>query len=332
MKLLRIVLATLLLASAGAFAAEQVVNSAPNPQAVAPSTAVSFTATYTSQNPQDETTTGLGLRIHYDSSQLTYNSLSGLFASGAQPVSEQADAGNEDGDATTDRVVLVSWIDVGANWPGAGNEPTNLFTANFTTTAGFTGTTINYTASSTAPGYTLVAPSVQIDLATTVPDVVGQTQADATAAIIAAGLTVGAVTNAGSATVPAGSVISQNPAAGASVGGGSAVDLVVSTGPIVVPDVVGQDQATASANITAAGLTPQINLVFDGAPAGTVIAQNPAAGSNASQNDDVVLTVSQGPAPAGGGATGVPTLSQWALILLAMLVGLVAWKRHDKQV
>ncbi len=331
MKFLRVIGAALLLASSGAYAAEQVVTSTPASQVAAPSTAVSFNAVYTSQNPQDETTSGLGLRIHYDSSQLTFVSVTNIFASGAQPVSEQADAGNEDGDAATDRVVLISWIDVGANWPGDGNEPVSpLFTANFTTTAAFAGTTLNYSASSTAAGYTLQAAPVQIGLATTVPDVVGQTQANATAAITGAGLAVGAVTTQGSAVVAAGSVISQSPAAGASVAGGSNVDLVVSSGPIVVPDVVGNSQAAATATLTAAGLNVTTTSVPSEAPVGTVVSQNPAAGSNASAGDTVALAIAA-PVGAGGSATGVPTLSEWALVLLAMLVGLVAWVRHNKE-
>ncbi len=52
-----------------------------------------------------------------------------------------------------------------------------------------------------------------------VPNVVGQTQAAAQAAITGAGLTVGTVTNQSSPTVPAGQVISQNPAAGQPVRG-----------------------------------------------------------------------------------------------------------------
>ena len=52
----------------------------------------------------------------------------------------------------------------------------------------------------------------------TVPDVVGLSQADAEAAIVAANLTVGTVTHGRtSATVPAGEVISQDPVAGTSV-------------------------------------------------------------------------------------------------------------------
>ena len=60
--------------------------------------------------------------------------------------------------------------------------------------------------------------------------VVGTAQAAAEAAITAATLTVGTVTTEYSATVPAGDVISQNPAGGASVAPGTSVDLVVSLG------------------------------------------------------------------------------------------------------
>src|SRR5436853_1219655 len=79
---------------------------------------------------------------------------------------------------------------------------------------------VNLVVSSGAPAPTQVA----------VPNVVGQTEAAATSAISAAALTVGAVTQQSSTTVASGSVISQNPAAGADSASGSAVDLVVSTG------------------------------------------------------------------------------------------------------
>jgi hypothetical protein len=66
--------------------------------------------------------------------------------------------------------------------------------------------------------------------AVAVPNVVGSTQAAATTSITGAGLTVGTVTSQSSTTVASGDVISENPAAGASVASGSAVALVVSTG------------------------------------------------------------------------------------------------------
>jgi hypothetical protein len=63
-----------------------------------------------------------------------------------------------------------------------------------------------------------------------VPNVIGSSQTAATAAITAAGLTLGTVTMQSSATVVAGNVISESPAAGTSVASGSQVSLVVSTG------------------------------------------------------------------------------------------------------
>ena len=71
-----------------------------------------------------------------------------------------------------------------------------------------------------------------------VPNVAGLTTAQASTAITGAGLTVGTTTNQPSATVPAGRVITSNPAAGASVIVGSAVNLEVSSGPAGVPGLV----------------------------------------------------------------------------------------------
>ncbi|HPU97004.1 MAG TPA: PASTA domain-containing protein, partial [Candidatus Hydrogenedentes bacterium] len=74
-----------------------------------------------------------------------------------------------------------------------------------------------------------------------VPNVTGTEQADAVAAILGVGLSVGNITEACSDTVPAGNVVSQSPEGGAMVQPGTGVDLVVSSGPcpVAVPDVTG---------------------------------------------------------------------------------------------
>lgn len=64
-----------------------------------------------------------------------------------------------------------------------------------------------------------------------VPDVKGKDQASAEQEIGDAGLMVGNIIRESSSSVPEGSVIRQTPAEGASVGPGSRVDLVVSSGP-----------------------------------------------------------------------------------------------------
>ena len=72
----------------------------------------------------------------------------------------------------------------------------------------------------------------------TVPDIVGQSEADANTAISAAGLIIGTATYAYSDTVAAGYIISQNPTGGTEVPFGSSVDFVVSLGQAaIVPTV-----------------------------------------------------------------------------------------------
>ena len=133
----------------------------------------------------------------------------------------------------------------------------------------------------------------------TVPNVVGSTQAAATTAITGAGLTVGTTTQASSSSVAAGNVISQSPAAGASVASGSAVNLTISTGPaqVQVPNVVGATQAAATTTITGAGLTvgSVAMQASNTVAAGSVISQSPTAGTMVANGSAVNLTVSSGP-------------------------------------
>ena len=65
-----------------------------------------------------------------------------------------------------------------------------------------------------------------------VPNLAGDTLSAATTAIQSAGLVVGTVATASSSTVASGDVISESPAAGTLVSSGSAVNLVVSLGPV----------------------------------------------------------------------------------------------------
>lgn len=136
----------------------------------------------------------------------------------------------------------------------------------------------------------------------TVPDVVNQTQANATTAITSAGLTVGNVTNQNSDTIASGNIISQDPAAGHSVALATAVDIVVSLGPavvtVIVPDMVGMTQAAGEAAITAAGLVVGVvtNESHPSIAAGDIISQSPASGNTVAQNSAVNLVVSLGAA------------------------------------
>src|SRR6266542_6996159 len=83
-----------------------------------------------------------------------------------------------------------------------------------------------------------------------VPDVIGQTQDQATAALEHAGLTAAPTTTSNCNSTDNGNVVTQNPAGGASAGKGSSVTITVCAAatPVRVPNVIGQtqDQATST--------------------------------------------------------------------------------------
>ncbi len=134
-----------------------------------------------------------------------------------------------------------------------------------------------------------------------VPDVAGLAEADAIAAIEAAELTPGSKSQSNSDTVPAGNVISTNPAAGTTVDAKSTVDYVESLGveQVTVPDLVDLTEADATAALGSAGLaTGSVVTAFDETiVAGNVVSQDPTAGSDVDKGSTVDYVVSDGPTP-----------------------------------
>jgi beta-lactam-binding protein with PASTA domain len=118
---------------------------------------------------------------------------------------------------------------------------------------------------------------------------------------------------------PKGTVVAQNPPAGANAQAGSAVRLNVSTGSTqttatttvsatttaaaggaaraAVPRVVGLRQTAALRSLQAAHLKGSVRYVASSRPAGVVVSQLPAPGTRAARNSTVRLTVSAGPSP-----------------------------------
>ena len=91
---------------------------------------------------------------------------------------------------------------------------------------------------------TLIATGSTVDLVVssgpapapaTVPNVVNQTLSQAEAALTAAGLALGSVTSQHHATIASGRVISQSVPASSQVAQGTAVNLVISNGPVPLP-------------------------------------------------------------------------------------------------
>jgi serine/threonine-protein kinase len=100
-------------------------------------------------------------------------------------------------------------------------------------------------------------------------------------------------------TVRSNRVIETSPGEGESVRKGSTITLVVSRGPekTAVPDVVGQPQAQAEATLRAAGFEVGASEQEDAEAApGTVLEQDPPAGTQATEGARVTLTIATAPA------------------------------------
>ncbi len=145
-----------------------------------------------------------------------------------------------------------------------------------------------------------------------VPDVRGLTQSAAASALSGTGLNAGSVSSAASNVVPVGSVIDENPAAGTSVAIGSAIKLLLSSGPQQAPVpnplllennyFVTGDYATGGVNLRGTGV--------GGIATGTITIPNYAQSSHGVPDGADILaaylyweTLENTPAPSGSAAT-----------------------------
>jgi serine/threonine-protein kinase len=132
-----------------------------------------------------------------------------------------------------------------------------------------------------------------------VPDLYGNTPDQAAALLGDVGLELGAVSEDYSADVAEGGIMYQDPAAGASVEPGSAVNVTTSLGPeqVEVPDVYGLDLATAQDTVANAGFYYEVVEVepSNDEPAGTALSTEPAAGTLLDPGATVTIYHSSGP-------------------------------------
>ena len=136
----------------------------------------------------------------------------------------------------------------------------------------------------------------------TVPDLTNYVQADAEQQLKSLGVSV-LVTQAVDTSVASGAVIRTDPAAGTQVESGSTVVVYVSRPQVAtttkVPSLSGMsvDDARTLLVQNHLGLGSQ-SEEYSSQPAGTVLSQNPAAGTTAKLNSRVNVVVSAGAAPA----------------------------------
>ena len=155
------------------------------------------------------------------------------------------------------------------------------------------------------PAGTKVPPNTTITLhvstgknAVTMPDLTGMDEATATAAITAAKLTLGTITPVNSASVAKGLVVTSDPAANSQVAEGTVVNLSVSNGQVMVPDVRNLDIADAQSRLQASdvGLAVSIQAKTASGAActgtqGTVVLDQSIPAGPAAQGSPIILYV-----------------------------------------
>ena len=131
---------------------KQMISVSGNPSAM-PGKATSVTVSYNASD-NDETLTGLGLKVHYNSSVLNFVEFAEVFAAdnidASGPFEDTDDADN---DSSTDMYLSASWAALFGDWPG--QLPESLLTINFNTAeeVSVESTTIGFSSVSTAASH-----------------------------------------------------------------------------------------------------------------------------------------------------------------------------------
>jgi serine/threonine-protein kinase len=130
-----------------------------------------------------------------------------------------------------------------------------------------------------------------------VPNVTGNTPAQAAEILREAGLRLGSQSEDYSAGMAEGGIIYQDPPGGESAEPGSTVDVTVSLGPeqVEVPEVYGTTLAQAQQLVDEAGLDSTTDEVDDQEAAGTALSTDPQAGTLLDPGTTVTIYYSAGP-------------------------------------
>ena len=127
---------------------------APASQTLASGAVANLTLNYTVSNA-DANLTGLGLRLHWDSSRLSFTGLGQVLAQdlvAADTACRDDSVTNYDQDPATNCYVLVAWASLPGTWPGV--LPSQLLRASFTNLMGLGAeSAVKLSASAQAAGY-----------------------------------------------------------------------------------------------------------------------------------------------------------------------------------
>jgi len=131
-----------------------------------------------------------------------------------------------------------------------------------------------------------------------VPELIGLTVEEATAALKSKNLKIGRVSEKYNYTLEAGLIIDGNPPSGSPVRKDSSVDLIISKGPeqVELTNFEGKTSDQAQSELTSAGLIVNSNYEYsETVPIGTVISQTPSDVSTVGKGEKIELVISKGP-------------------------------------
>ncbi len=127
-----------------------------------------------------------------------------------------------------------------------------------------------------------------------VPELEGRSEDSARSALDGLGLAVGGTSQQNSATVPAGQVISTDPIPGTSLASGSSIDLLLSSGLVTVPNVVGQTVANAAAQLRSDELQLSVRPIADPSCGGSLVTQQSLTPGDHPQRSTIEITYCTG--------------------------------------
>lgn len=148
--------------SVGIFAESQVISISSNNTNYFPGE--SFRASILYETTDRGLATGIGIRVHYDSSQLSVDSTSNILRLGKVGIQTSQDTADYDNDPATDYFINAAWADANGAWPEYGDQPLRLIDLTVTTLDQYVGSSINVTLSSVDVNYEGLAIGLVLEL------------------------------------------------------------------------------------------------------------------------------------------------------------------------
>tara|TARA_B110000090_G_scaffold16894_1_gene16889 strand:+ start:492 stop:1040 length:549 start_codon:yes stop_codon:yes gene_type:complete len=146
--------------SVAAFAESQVISISSNNTNYFPGE--SFKASILYETTDNKLATGVGIRVHYDSSQLSVDAITNVLYRSNVGTQIKQDTADYDNDPLTDKFVTAGWADTNRQWPEYSGQQVTLLDLMISTSDEFEGSQINVTLSSGDVSYNGLGGSLKL--------------------------------------------------------------------------------------------------------------------------------------------------------------------------